>query len=88
MVLNVRTACLALATAWTMAHAYAVAQTTVAPVAVGAEPALFAVEITTGPKWARAMMDEDLSIQAHVFQYQLHPFYVFYGGTVASKPWR
>ncbi|MES2581968.1 MAG: hypothetical protein V4627_04575 [Pseudomonadota bacterium] len=36
----------------------------------------------------RAMMDEDLSMQAQVFQYQLHPFNVFYGGAVAPKPRR
>lgn len=32
----------------------------------------------------RAMMDEDPSIKAEVFQYQVHPFNVFYGGTVNS----
>jgi hypothetical protein len=34
---------------------------------------------------ARAMMDEDPSIQAGVFKYQLHPFNVFYGGTVHAR---
>lgn len=32
---------------------------------------------------ARAMMDEDPSMKAQVFTYQLHRFNVFYGGTVA-----
>ena len=31
---------------------------------------------------ARAMMDEDPSIKAEVFRYRIHPFSVFYGGTV------
>lgn len=115
----------------------AAAPAATASAAVGAERALFAVEITTGPKWdaskpaldqlhfrehsanlkrlrdaghlvmgaryadkglvvlaaqdeaqARALMDEDLSMQAQVFQYQLHPFNVFYGGTVAARPRR
>ena len=37
---------------------------------------------------ARAMMDVDLSIKAEVFKYQIHPFNVFYGGTVNSRPRR
>jgi uncharacterized protein YciI len=35
---------------------------------------------------ARAMMDEDPSIQAGVFKYQIHAFSVFYGGTVYPRP--
>lgn len=103
----------------------------------GVDLPLFAVEITTGPKWdqskppqeqlffrahssnlkrlrdsgqlilgarysdrglvvlaardeadARAMMDEDPSIKAEVFKYQLHPFSVFYGGTIHTRPRR
>lgn len=99
-----------------------------------AERPLFAIEITTGPKWdparppqeqqhfgahsanlrrlreagalvmgarygdkglvvlaardeaeARAMMDEDPSMKAGVFQYQIHAFNVFYGGTVTAR---
>jgi hypothetical protein len=137
MPLNFRTCFLALVTACALAHAPASAQTTAAPPPTGADLVLFAVEITTGPKWdaakpaveqlhfrehsvnlkrlrdaghlvlgarysdkglvllaakdegqARAMMDEDLSMQAQVFQYQLHPFNVFYGGSVAPKPRR
>ena len=34
---------------------------------------------------ARAMMDEDPSIKAEVFKYQIHPFSVFYGGTVNTR---
>jgi uncharacterized protein YciI len=34
---------------------------------------------------ARAMMDEDPSIKAGVFKYQIHPFNVFYGGTVSPR---
>jgi uncharacterized protein YciI len=34
---------------------------------------------------ARAMMDEDPSIRAEVFKYQVHSFNVFYGGTVNTK---
>ena len=34
---------------------------------------------------ARAMMDEDQSIRAEVFKYQIHPFNVFYSGTVNTK---
>ncbi|MBK9796843.1 MAG: hypothetical protein IPP58_10165 [Holophagaceae bacterium] len=37
---------------------------------------------------ARAMMDEDPSVKAEVFRYELHPFNVFYPGTVYSKPKR
>ena len=35
---------------------------------------------------ARSMMDEDPAIKAEVFRYELHPFNVFYGGTVTPKP--
>jgi uncharacterized protein YciI len=31
---------------------------------------------------ARAMMDEDPSIRAEVFRYQIHAFNVFYGGAI------
>ena len=34
---------------------------------------------------ARAMMDEDPSIQNGVFAYQLHDFNVFYGGSVQPR---
>jgi uncharacterized protein YciI len=34
---------------------------------------------------ARAMMDEDPSIKAEVFKYQIHPFSVFYGGTINAR---
>jgi hypothetical protein len=34
---------------------------------------------------ARSMMEEDPSIRAEVFSYQLHPFSVFYGGTVSPR---
>lgn len=34
---------------------------------------------------ARAMLDEDPAIKAEVFKYQLHPFAVFYGGTIQSR---
>lgn len=34
---------------------------------------------------AREMMDEDPSIRAGVFRYQLYPFSVFYGGTVTAR---
>jgi uncharacterized protein YciI len=34
---------------------------------------------------ARALMEEDPSIRAEVFKYQLHAFNVFYGGTVNAK---
>jgi uncharacterized protein YciI len=33
---------------------------------------------------ARAMMDQDPSIKAEVFKYQVYPFNVFYGGTLNS----
>ena len=35
---------------------------------------------------AHAMIKQDPSVQARVFAYELHPFNVFYGGTVAPKP--
>jgi hypothetical protein len=35
---------------------------------------------------ARAMMEEDASIRAGIFNYQLHPFSVFYGGTIRARP--
>lgn len=35
---------------------------------------------------ARAMMDADPAMQAQTFRYTLHPFSVFYGGTVAPRP--
>jgi uncharacterized protein YciI len=35
---------------------------------------------------ARAMMDEDPSIRAGVFKYEIHAFSVFYGGTVTARP--
>ena len=96
---------------------------------------LFAVEITTGPKWdttkpppdqayfrehsavlkrlreaghlvmgaryadkglvvlaaeneaaARAMMNDDPSMKAGTFKYEVHAFNVFYGGTLQSRP--
>lgn len=102
-----------------------------------AELPLFAVEITTGPKWdpgkppqeqqffrehssnlkrlrdsghlvmgarysdkglvvlaaqdeagARALMEEDPSIKAEIFKVQIHPFNVFYGGAVSTRPRR
>lgn len=34
---------------------------------------------------ARAMMDQDQAMQAEVFKYQIHPFNVFYGGTVQPR---
>lgn len=34
---------------------------------------------------ARTMMDADPSIEAGIFQYQVHPFYVFYAGTVNKR---
>lgn len=34
---------------------------------------------------ARTMMDEDPSIKAEVFKYQIHAFSVFYGGTVNAQ---
>ena len=34
---------------------------------------------------ARAMMDEDPSIKAEIFKYQIHPFSVFYGGTINTR---
>ena len=34
---------------------------------------------------ARAMMDEDPSMKAEVFKYQIHPFSVFYGGTIKTR---
>lgn len=34
---------------------------------------------------ARSMMDEDPSIKAEVFKYQIHAFSVFYGGTVNAQ---
>jgi uncharacterized protein YciI len=34
---------------------------------------------------ARAMMDDDPSIRAEIFKYQIHSFNVFYGGTVITK---
>lgn len=34
---------------------------------------------------ARAMMDQDPSMQAEVFKYQVHPFNVFYGGAVNTR---
>jgi uncharacterized protein YciI len=37
---------------------------------------------------AHAMMAEDPSIRARVFAYELHPFKVFYGGTVQPAPRR
>ena len=37
---------------------------------------------------ARAMMEEDPSIKAGVFKYELHPFNVFYGGSVNPRPRR
>jgi uncharacterized protein YciI len=35
---------------------------------------------------AHAMIRQDPSVQARVFAYELHPFNVFYGGTVAPRP--
>jgi uncharacterized protein YciI len=35
---------------------------------------------------ARAMMDADPAIKAETFRYELHPFSVFYGGSVAPRP--
>lgn len=35
---------------------------------------------------ARTMMDADPSIEAGTFRYELHPFNVFYGGTLAPRP--
>lgn len=35
---------------------------------------------------ARAMMDADPSMEAGTFRYELHPFSVFYGGTLAPRP--
>lgn len=35
---------------------------------------------------ARAMMDEDPSIKADVFKYEVHPFNVFYPGTLPGRP--
>lgn len=35
---------------------------------------------------ARAMMDADPSLEAGTFRYELHPFNVFYGGTLAPRP--
>ena len=35
---------------------------------------------------ARAMMDEDPSMKAGVFQYRVYSFNVFYGGTVDKRP--
>lgn len=35
---------------------------------------------------ARAMMDADPSFEAGTFRYDLHPFNVFYGGTLAPRP--
>jgi uncharacterized protein YciI len=35
---------------------------------------------------ARAMMDADPSIAAGTFKYEIHPFNVFYPGTVRSPP--
>ncbi|HRD96978.1 MAG TPA: hypothetical protein PLA97_11340 [Rubrivivax sp.] len=37
---------------------------------------------------ARAMMDEDPSIKAQVFRYQIHPLSVFYGGVLNTRPRR
>ena len=34
---------------------------------------------------AHAMIKQDPSVQARVFAYELHPFNVFYGGTVAPR---
>ncbi len=36
----------------------------------------------------RTMLDEDPSFKAEVFKYQVHPFNVFYGGTVNTRPRR
>lgn len=35
---------------------------------------------------ARSMIEEDPSIQAKVFKYELHPFAVFYAGAVYKHP--
>jgi uncharacterized protein YciI len=35
---------------------------------------------------ARTMMDADPSFKAETFRYELHPFSVFYGGSVAPRP--
>ncbi len=35
---------------------------------------------------ARAMMDADPAMQAQTFRYTLHPFNVFYGGTLEPRP--
>ncbi|MBL8361810.1 MAG: hypothetical protein JNN18_15060 [Rubrivivax sp.] len=35
---------------------------------------------------ARALLDADPSIQAGIFRYQIHPYSVFYGGTVRAAP--
>ena len=37
---------------------------------------------------ARAMMDEDPSMKAQVFRYQIHPLSVFYGGVLNTRPRR
>ncbi len=46
------------------------------------------VVAATSEAQVRAMMDEDLSMKAGVFQYEVHSFNVFYGGTVAPRPRR
>ncbi len=38
-----------------------------------------------GAAEARAMLDEDPSFKAEVFKYELHPFAVFYGGTIQNR---
>ncbi len=37
---------------------------------------------------ARAMMDVDPSIKSEVFKYELHPFGVFYSGSLNQRPRR
>lgn len=37
---------------------------------------------------ARAMMDEDPSFAAGTFRYEVHPFNVFYSGSVQARPAR
>ncbi len=34
----------------------------------------------------RDMLEEDASIRAGIFRYQVHPFVVFYGGTLNARP--
>ena len=35
---------------------------------------------------AKAMMDDDPSFKAETFKYEVHPFNVFYGGTLSVRP--